>query len=120
MIIQAVTDQLPTPESAAVIGSYTHNSVHKAEAVRYLSGYLRPATTDSRQRLLFDYCVLRSLPKHSTQNVKSERQLLKLGVSDRSAAAYYREIRKRVGVLCKLGEDRMDAIFKEHGVINAE
>ncbi len=115
-----MTDHLPAPESAAVTGSYTHDPAQKAEAVHYLSTYLRPTATDSRQRLLFDYCVLRSLPRHGMQNVKSECQLLKLGVSDRSAAGYYREIRKRVGVLRKLGEDRMEAIFLRDGVINEE
>lgn len=118
MIVKAVTIHLLPHECAAVTGSYTHNPIEKAQAVRVLSAYIKP-TEDSKLRLLFDYCVLRSLPKHGNQHLKPASVLSNMGVTERSTAAYYRETRKRVGELRRIGEDRLQVVFMRDGVINA-
>lgn len=119
MIVNAVRVHLPGPEQEAVIGAYTRDPIEKAAAVRYLSNYLKPDDESSRKRLLFDYCVLRSMSKYGNKHLKSERFLTSYGVTDRSAAAYLREIRKRVNALRKIGEGRLEAVFMQSEVVNA-
>lgn len=118
MITQSVRDRLITPESYAVLGQYTRMPFEKAEAVRYLSEYIKP-DADSRKRLLYDYCVLRSTGKHGNDHVRSVRELANFGVNDKSVAAHIREIRKKVKVLRDRGEACLDSIFKMHGVVDA-
>lgn len=118
MVTQVVKDHLPGPERYAVIGAYTKLPLEKAEAVRYLSNYIKPEA-DSRQRLLFDYCVLRCTSKYGNEHVKSAGVLERLGVTDKSAAAHLREFRKKFNALLERGESHLDGMFKKHGLVNA-
>jgi hypothetical protein len=116
MIAQAVTAHLPAPERAAVISAYTMNRLEKVRAVRELSEYIKPAA-DAKQRMLYDYCVLRSLPR-TEQNKEAIAKLRQTGITEKSAAAYFRETKKKVQALRKRGENRLEIIFIRNGVIN--
>jgi hypothetical protein len=119
MITQSVRDQLMAPERYAVIGAYTHMPLEKAEAVRYLSDYIM-VNADGRKRLLYDYCVLKCTSRQGNENLRSQDVLAGLGVTDKSAAAHLREIRKKYNLLRERGERNLNTLFLQHGVVNAD
>lgn len=119
MLTQAARDHLFGPERAAVIASYTRDDIEMATAVQYLSNYIQPEA-DSRTRLLYDYCVLRCLPKHEKKKSRLIHIYNGFGVNDKSVAAHVREVRKKFSVYRARGEANIDAFFKKHGVVDEE
>lgn len=118
MIVKAPFVYLPAPEQAAVVGSYTHDPQEKVQAIQALSAYIKPHA-DPSTRLLYNYCIVRCLPKHGRDTRKSREVLELTGVPDRVARACLRETRRKVQELRKRGENRLEIIFIEQGVVNA-
>lgn len=119
MVVQSVTDHLPAPERAAVIGAYTRRPMEKVEVTRYLSEYLKPGfDVVSGQRFMLDYCVLRCLPTNDDTKARKLAPEI-FGVTPRTLAGYVRELRKRINQLRSMGESRLEPIFIRHGVVHA-
>lgn len=122
MIRSTVRSRLHPAEAAVLVARNTYDSLEKAAAVTYLSEFVFPAaaTTNGGQRLAFDFFILRCFPSRRMEKRERSDIAQTLGLKPKSSAAYVRTARKRIQELEQRAAERMQAVFEEGGLVNAE
>ncbi|MCP3022286.1 hypothetical protein [Cupriavidus basilensis] len=122
MIRSSVAHRLHPAEAAVLIARHTHDPLAKAKAITYLSEYVFPAAAGANggQRLAFDYFVLRCFPTRNMEAGERTDIAERLGLKPKSSAAYVRTARRRIKELGERADQRMQAVFVEEGLIDAQ
>lgn len=122
MIRSSVRSRLHPAEAAVVIARNTRNPEDKAKAIAYLAEFVFPAAagTNGGQRLAYDFFVLRCFPVRKMEKGERADIAQRLGLKPRSVAAYVRTARRRIKELEQRAEERLQAIYAEGGLGNAE